>query len=145
MYMCSSLSVIPTVLLGLYISGLCVCLNGIEFSVGPIPGWSINTFFIHFSNGSTSKPHLDLPEIVCILAVTLGKKAPLQAELTIHISVWDISVSFQRTLEGGGGCQSFPDSNPSLSQPPISLQGSPLCGQFLLACEVMIKLEPAMF
>lgn len=35
------------------------------------------------------------------MAVTLEKKATLQTELTIHISVWEISVGFENGLARG--------------------------------------------
>lgn len=34
---------------------------------------------------------------------------------------------------------------PPLPQPPIRPRGSPRCGHFMPVCEVMTKLEPAMF
>lgn len=45
------------------------------------------------SNGLTSQSDLDLPTSVGILALSL------RAELTIHISVWDISVGFEIGLQ----------------------------------------------
>lgn len=75
-----------------------------------------------------------------------GKKATLQPELTIHISVWDISVGFERgPLKEKAASLSLQSLTPPLPQPPIRLRGSPLCGHFMLVCEVMTKLESAMF
>lgn len=55
-------------------------------------------------------------------------------------------MGFERGLLRGKAASLFPQSlTPPLPQPPIRLRGSPLCGHFMLVCEAMIKLEPAMF
>lgn len=112
---------------------------------------TIKAVFIRFCRWNrlkwlTSQPDLDSPKICQHFGSRFGKKATLQTELTIHISVWDISVGFERGLLSGTVASPSPQPpTPLQPQPPIRLRGSPLRGHFVLVCKATIKLEPTMF
>lgn len=76
------------------------------------------------------------------------KTMTLKPELTVHISVWDISVGpLKRRVFRVPPTPPQPPPYPTPPQPqaPIRLRGSPLCGHFMLVCKGMIKLDPTVF
>lgn len=94
------------------------------------------------SNGPTSKFHFSPLKIVSVLAVTLGKGDFAGWINNSHVCLRYFSGLWKRTAEVGGAPQSL---TPPLPQPSIRPRGSPHCGHFMPVCEVMTKLEPAMF